>query len=277
MAKLTSSSTKSSSSNQYQMGADSRPNILASCYVVDAGLKGFHYSSTGAGGGSQFPKQPSITGPSGIPEVGSGNSSPPRSPPLIAGRYNKTSSTDVSLNKRQPRGGAAHTITEECERLFCESMKIVFLGERGSTDSGALVTGAHISNNGRPGGEANTGLLKNHGNVHKWLEVWDYVGGGRFRGFVSEGEARSLFIFFDEGVIGRDLKHGLIALLELAGSTHVQCSQLVVCIDRTTDTMEMKSLMRDLGWVGFELTTLSVWAAGADHISKRWLFLGMEV
>jgi len=164
-------------------------------------------------------------------------------------------------------------------------MKIVFLGERGSTDSGALVTGAHISNNGRasakagnPNGEANTGFLRKNSNVHKWLEVWDYVGGARFRGFVSgEDEARSLFIFFDEGVIGRDLKHGLISLLELAGSTHIQCSQLVVCIDRTTDAMEMKSLMRDLGWVGFELVTLSVWAAGADHISKRWLFLGMEV
>ncbi|KAI9787535.1 MAG: hypothetical protein M1839_000065 [Geoglossum umbratile] len=161
----------------------------------------------------------SMRGSSGIPEVSSGNPSPPRSPPLIAGRYNKTSSTDVSnFNKRQPRGGATHTITEECERLFCESMKIVFLGERGSTDSGALVTGAHICNNGRasttagsPSGEANSGLSKKTGSVRKWLEVWDYVGGARFRGFVSgEDEARSLFIFFDEGVIGRDLKHGYV-------------------------------------------------------------------
>jgi hypothetical protein len=97
-------------------------------------------------------------------------------------------------------------------------MKIVFLGERGSTDSGALVTGAHISNNGRanatagsPGGEANAGLSKGSGDVREWLEVWDYVGGARFRGFVGgEDEAKSLFIFFDEGVIGRDLKHGYV-------------------------------------------------------------------
>ncbi|KAH0537116.1 hypothetical protein FGG08_006078 [Glutinoglossum americanum] len=208
------------------MVADTRPNILASCYVVDTGLKG------------------------GL-----------------------------------PRGGAAHTITEECERLFCESMKIVFLGERGSTDSGALVTGAHLSSNnhaniitGSPRGEANAGLLKGSRDVHEWLEVWDYVGGARFRGFVGGGDdAKSLFIFFDEGVIGRDLKHGLISLLELAGSTYFQCSQLVVCIDRTTDAVEMKSLMRDLGWVGFELITLGSWAGGADIVSKRWLFLGMDV
>ena len=95
-------------------------------------------------------------------------------------------------------------------------MKIVFLGERGSTDSGALVTGAHISSNGRantagsPGGEPNAGL-SGSGGVHKWLEVWDYVGGAQFRGFVSgEDEAKSLFIFFGEGVTGSHLKHGYV-------------------------------------------------------------------
>ncbi|KAH0559385.1 hypothetical protein GP486_004098 [Trichoglossum hirsutum] len=195
MAKLTSNnSMKSCSSNHCQKGADARPNILASCYVVD-------------------------TGPSGIPEVSSGSSSPPPGPPLIADRYNKTTSTEVlNFNSGQPRGGAAYTITEECERLFCESMKIVFLGERGSTDSGALVTGAHISHNGRantkagsPGGEANAGPSRGSVDVHRWLEVWDYLGGARFRGFVtSEDEAKSLFIFFDGGVVGKDLKHGYV-------------------------------------------------------------------
>jgi hypothetical protein len=126
----------------------------------------------------------------------------------------------LNFNRRQPRGGAAYTITEECERLFCESMKIVFLGERGSTDSGALVTGAHISHNGRanikggsPGGEVNSGPSKGSGDVHRWLEVWDYLGGAQFRGFVSgEDEAKSLFTFFDGGVIGKDLKHGYVKM-----------------------------------------------------------------
>jgi hypothetical protein len=44
-------------------------------------------------------------------------------------------------------------------------------------------------------------------NVGSWLEVWDYVGGASFRGFIAEenGE-KSLFAFFDPGVLGRDLK-----------------------------------------------------------------------
>jgi len=43
--------------------------------------------------------------------------------------------------------------------------------------------------------------------IHSWLEVWDYVGGASFRGFIAEvnGE-KSLFAFFDPGVLGRDLK-----------------------------------------------------------------------
>jgi hypothetical protein len=36
--------------------------------------------------------------------------------------------------------------------------------------------------------------------------------------------------------------------------------------------------MRDLGWVGFELTKLDAWASGAeDCVSQKWLFLGMEI
>lgn len=208
--------------------------------------------------------------------------SPPRSPPLIASRYNKSTSNASSSNKRQPRGGAAYTITEECERLFCDSMKAVFLGERGTTDSGALVTGALLSN-GRTANVPGTddirlGFSKRSGGVRGWLEIWDCVGGARFRGFLSGvGELRSLFVFFDKSTIGKDLKHGLMALLELAGSSHLQCSRLVVCLDRTTDSVELKRIIRDLGWVGFELITLGAWANENDIVSKRWLFLGMEV
>jgi hypothetical protein len=48
-----------------------------------------------------------------------------------------------------------------------------------------------------------------HGLVTDWLEVYDYVGGARFRGFIAEthGE-RNLFVFFDQGVLGNDLKPG---------------------------------------------------------------------
>lgn len=47
------------------------------------------------------------------------------------------------------------------------------------------------------------------GLIKEYVEVFDYAGGLRFRGFVAEkDDERSLFIFFDEEVIGQDLKPG---------------------------------------------------------------------
>jgi hypothetical protein len=51
------------------------------------------------------------------------------------------------------------------------------------------------------------------GGVLGWLEIWDYAGGASFRGFVAEdarGETKSLFIFFDEHSITRDLKQAYV-------------------------------------------------------------------
>lgn len=71
----------------------------------------------------------------------------------------------------------------------------------------------------------------------------------------------------------------LMALLELAGTPEFSCENLVACLDRETDTKEdHDDLVRDLGWVGFEPTTLEPWSPGAvDITSDRWLFLSMEV
>ena len=45
--------------------------------------------------------------------------------------------------------------------------------------------------------------------VEKWIEVWDYVGGVRFRGFLaSNEERRAVFVFFDDNVLSHDLKPG---------------------------------------------------------------------
>ena len=41
------------------------------------------------------------------------------------------------------------------------------------------------------------------------------------------------------------------------------------------DPTNMKGLVRDLGWVGFELTTLAPWT-GEDVTSEEWLMLAME-
>jgi hypothetical protein len=47
------------------------------------------------------------------------------------------------------------------------------------------------------------------GAIIDYIEMWDYVGGIRFRGFVAEKEdERAMFIFFDESVINGDLKAG---------------------------------------------------------------------
>lgn len=47
------------------------------------------------------------------------------------------------------------------------------------------------------------------GLVKEYVEVFDYAGGLRFRGFVAEKDnERSMFIFFDQEVIEEDLKPG---------------------------------------------------------------------
>ena len=66
------------------------------------------------------------------------------------------------------------------------------------------------------------------------------------------------------------------ALIELAEGP-LSCSNIVICVDRSTLDEEVKPLMRSLQWVGFELTTLDYWAKDLDVTSNKWLFMGMEV
>jgi len=125
------------------------------------------------------------------------------------------------------------------------------------------------------------------GHVSAWLEVFDYVGGNRFRGFVAEkrdthssSSSRSMFIFFDEAVIGGDLKAGLMALLELCELAEFQCERLVVCLDRGAEPGALEALAKDLGWIGFQLATLVEFAEGLacpEIVSERWLFMEMDV
>jgi hypothetical protein len=54
-------------------------------------------------------------------------------------------------------------------------------------------------------------FTEGHGLVTDWLEVYDYVGGARFRGFIAKHDGeRNLFVFFDQGVLGNDLKPGYV-------------------------------------------------------------------
>ena len=133
--------------------------------------------------------------------------SPPSSPPLAA----LTSANEIALapktnsrkrdkdgRRKSGREGAAFTIREECERLFCETMKTVFLGERDAGEDGSSeMETFHYSSN------------HNAGQVNSWLEIWDYAGGCSFRGFVGgTGAEKCLFVFFASDIVGHDLKGG---------------------------------------------------------------------
>ncbi|KAF2422451.1 hypothetical protein EJ08DRAFT_690036 [Tothia fuscella] len=269
MAKLPSNND-SSSNNYYETSNMYAPaNVKASCYIVNAvstSLQGFHYSTTGAGGAE--------------------------CPPLAA----YTAANEGAAPKAR-RGGAAYTISERCERLFCDTLRGIFLVEGNLVAEESLDLDVHYKNPGRNGdimidgpvvvGSRSTGrsmsdssmdsFERRRGWVTDWIEVWDYAGGARFRGFIAENEGeRSLFVFFDREVMGNDLKPGLVALLELCSVADVDCSCLVACLDRQSDNEAMKGLMRDLGWVGFEPLTLMEWTRSDDIISDRWIFLGMD-
>jgi len=145
------------------------------------------------------------------------------------------------------------------------------------------------------------------GMVDRYIEVWDYVGNSSFRGFIAERQLprknveRTLFLFFEQ-VAATQLKTGLMALIELASECFT-CDRLVICLERNGDGLQ--NLIRDLGWVGFELITLQHWARTStgdrgslrsasfsststssssilvmedqDYTSGKWLFMGMEV
>ncbi|KAH7392200.1 ornithine decarboxylase antizyme-domain-containing protein [Phaeosphaeria sp. MPI-PUGE-AT-0046c] len=189
---------------------------------------------------------------------------------------------------RARRGGAAYTITGECERLFCETLRSVFLGEGSQRREDSLVMGVHCGSSdygvevdGYPARVMDSpepeALSADTGVVSNWIEMWDYVGGVRFRGFVAEVEdEKAMFVFFDQSAVAGDLKAGLMALLELCEVEHFSCDRLVVCIDRQAESMARDTLIKDLGWIGFSLTTLDDFSEGAELTSDRWLFMDME-
>ncbi|KAK4498544.1 hypothetical protein PRZ48_011202 [Zasmidium cellare] len=249
-------------------------------------LVGFHFSTCGAGGAVPL---------GGIP-------SPPPSPDA-APIDSSLGASRAALKARKRSGDAAHHIMEECERLFCETLKTVFLVEKDAGLENSLVMDLRNTriDGGRPIAQSTPAAMPKktnfaHGQptpspspdgrlyptpgglVREYVEVWDYAGGARFRGFVAEqdDDMRAMFIFFDKEVIGMDLKPGLMSLLELASSDHFDCSHLIACVDRTADPEDVKDLNKSLGWVGFELTTLDAWSADAC-ISDRYLFLGMDL
>ncbi|KAF2730126.1 hypothetical protein EJ04DRAFT_515448 [Polyplosphaeria fusca] len=215
--------------------------------------------------------------------------SPPLSPPLAA-RHASAAKQPISdtTNRigRARRGGAAYTITGECERLFCETLRAVFPGEGNLAHQDSLVLGVQNENYTNAitndYGVATQSYVSEKdgksGTITDWIEIWDYVGGNRFRGFVAEKDGeKAMFIFFQEAVIGGDLKSALMALLELCDDPYFTCSRLIVCLDRQAHPRASEALIKDLGWIGFQLSTLDDFTSGEEICSDEWLFMDMDV
>lgn len=115
--------------------------------------------------------------------------------------------------RKRSKGGAAYTIREECERLFCETMKTVFLGERDAIGNGSVGSRANAYSPPDKSVDAHHYFSNQTSiQVNSWIEVWDYAGGCSCRGFVAgTGEEISLFVFFDSTVVGQYLKQGLVS------------------------------------------------------------------
>ena len=128
--------------------------------------------------------------------------------------------------------GAAYVVAGECERLFCGALRAAFLGEGNAAEQAPLAASVHDIKQqsdivfGNKRGVAmpsppDLDLVENglpvalpsdrRGLVQTWIEVWDYAGGAWFRGFVAgDGDERTLFVFFDDGMQRHDLKPGYV-------------------------------------------------------------------
>ncbi|PGG96759.1 hypothetical protein GX51_07669 [Blastomyces parvus] len=274
MAGISSSSQNNNSSRQQMFEWNPQTKVLASCYSVNtrtASLSSFHYCTTE---------------PSGIPEVPTGHKFPPTSPPAIASATTAAAVADQFRSSQKAPGcdgEAVQTITEECERLFCDTLWAVFLGERPLAPQQSLVIGAaRNNNNNKIINVSGMSTKRVPGRIQNCIEVWDYAGDTIYRGFVAtNGNQRTLFVFFDSHTCaGQGFKSGLMALFEIASISELDCSEMVACVDRSMGATELDAVIRNLGWVGFELSCLRDWvppSAKGSFISNRWLFMTVDI
>jgi hypothetical protein len=150
---------------------------------------------------------------SGIPEVPSGSKTTTSRPPLEYSASSGTLSwTGNNWPESKAKGEATHTIPEECERLFCDTLSATFLGER--IDVGQESLGMGTFQQTHPSQQhsqqhSQHRIGDHQGSIQKWIEVWDYSGDAIYRGFVvGEGDERTLFVFLEDGTIGHGLKSG---------------------------------------------------------------------
>ncbi|EED23600.1 yippee family protein [Talaromyces stipitatus ATCC 10500] len=261
-------SDSSNYSSQHQLSSHGQVSILASCYMastVSETIKGFHYCTPNGAG-------------IGMPEVPSGPDSRMTSPPHnISNTANTWPRHKVPRNSIDNinRGEAAQTITEECERLFCDTLSVMFLGERNRRHRTSLAMGA-FQQNVRPDNRK----LSRQRDIEAYLELWDYANDAIYRGFVVDGcGQRTLFVFLDSQATSHGIKTALLSLFELAELEAFECSQIMACVPRSDDPVG-SGIVRNLGWCGFSLTSLDSWMPpgnGGMALSDRWLFLAAQV
>jgi hypothetical protein len=71
------------------------------------------------------------------------------------------------------------------------------------TINGAYLSGSHSSTSSN----SLMPMTSRVGLVESFFELWDYVGGTRFRGFVAQRDGqRGMFAFFDQQAAGHNLK-----------------------------------------------------------------------
>lgn len=68
-----------------------------------------------------------------------------------------------------------------------------------------------------------------------------------------------------------------MALMELADTPWLDCDHITVCLARNTPCAQSKSLIRDLGWVGFRLGTVDMGGLTAVLMKSPWLFLSLDL
>ncbi|KAK1830924.1 ornithine decarboxylase antizyme-domain-containing protein [Podospora conica] len=294
-----------SSSNHYGEDVAARQaNILASCYLGPSGIP--EVPSTGLPSPPSSPPLAAITATNQLALTPKAKSSNARSSNNTHGR-NRRGGAALRIREECERffcetlramflveGNPVPQLSRLTGVYYNDYGDPVIVADRGGVGAGAAPAGAGPSlpptppydcpigkaammhapsarnmNNGRAG----------VGFIGAWLEIWDYVGGSSFRAFVSEDVVagdKSLFVFFDAHILGRDLKQALVALIELAEGP-LGCGHMVICIDRTIPGDDTTGLTKGLQWAGFSLTTLDYWTSGQDVWSDRWMFMGMEL
>lgn len=140
---------------------------------------------------------------SGIPEVRSGYKSR-LSPPFDKPGAGDVMSLWPGCQWPEYNGEAAYTISGECERLFCDLLAAMFLGEGDAASQESLEVDALQSF--RP---------SQCEYIQKWIEVCDYESDAIYRGFTTNiHNEETLFVFFEADVMANGLKSGYAYILE---------------------------------------------------------------